>query len=289
VNRRIVLAAASALALGTFAQIDTAEAGRYRFSGGGYRARVHGSVHYSRPAYRSTYRPFVSGRIYVGPRITYYPRARYYYYPRYYYYRPVPSYYGVYSQNYYYPVQPAPRVETQTAIVAPPPRPQLPRFGVGLFGGGVSVDDKEDSDNLGVFGRLRLTPGLIVEAEVGKTTYTEDLREDRRLGASLIYEFGAYNKLAPYVRGGLGVQQADVAGEFQTRQNYGELGVGLRYAFTPNLHIGFDVRTGTRATADQDETGFEGGATARSVAPPAAGSGIEENYVSGTFWGGLYF
>ena len=290
-NRPLVFAAA--LALGTLASIETADAGRFRFSGGGG-VRVHGRVHagisYSRPAYRAPSRPWtVGGRVYVGPRYRYsygyYPRHRYYYYPRYYYYQPVPSYYGVYQQHYY-PVQPAPQV--QTAVVAPAARPQLPRFGVGLFAGGVSVDDRDDSDNVGLFGRLRLTPGLILEAEMGKTTYAEDLRVDRRLGGSLIYEIGAYNKLAPYVRAGLGVQQADVGNEFQTRQNYGELGVGLRYAFSPNFHIGFDVRTGTRATAEGEDAPATD-VRARSVVPPAEGSGVEENYVSGTFWGGLYF
>lgn len=291
-NRRIVLAAASALALGTFVEMDSAEAGRYRFSGGGrVHARVHGgvSVHWgSRPVYRPSYRRnySVGGRIYVGPRYSYYPRARYYYYPRYYYYTPVPSYYGVYQQSYY-PVQPA--VQPTVAVTAPPPRRMLPRFGVGLFAGGVSVEDQSESSDIGLLGRIRLTNGLLVEAEVGKTTYEQDLRVDRRLGGSLVYEIGAYNKLAPYVLAGIGVQQADVSGEFQTRQNFGELGVGLRYAFSPNFHVMFDVRAGTRATADSDTVEPATGTVQRSIAPPTQDSGDEEEYARARFAAVLYF
>ena len=214
-NRRFVLAA-TVVGLATLSQIQPADAGRFRFSGGGrVHARVSGgiSVGWSRPAYRPVYRPSwgVRGRIYVGPRYSYYPRYRYYHY------QPVPSYYGYYQTESYYPVQPA----AQVAVVAPAPRRQLPRFGIGLFAGGVAVEEQDDSSDLGVLARLRLTTGLLVEGELGKTTYTNDLREDRRLGASLVYEIGAYNKLAPYVLAGFGVQQANIGnGEFKSTQDF---------------------------------------------------------------------
>jgi hypothetical protein len=297
VNLRIVLLVTAAAMAGSLVQTETAEAGRYRFSGGGrVHARVGGSVgvSWARPAYRAPARSWsASGRIYAGPGVRYYPRYRYYptyryYYPRYYYYQPVPSYYGVYTQPYYYPVQPAPQPATTVAVTAPVERPDLPKLGVGLFAGGVSVEDQKDSSDIGLLGRYRITNGLIVEGELGKTTYEQDLRVDRRLGASLAYEIGAYNKLAPYVLAGLGVQQADVGGEYKSMQNFGELGVGLRYAFSPNFHMLFDVRAGTRATRSSDEppvTDF----AARQVTPPASGSGDQEDYVRARLAAVLYF
>ncbi len=282
----------AALALGTLAQSNTADA-NVRFSGGGrVHVRAHGgvSVHYSRPAYRPSYgRSWgVSGRVYVGPRYNYGYYPRYYYpYPRYYYYyTPVPSYYGVYSQSYY-PVAPAPRVEAQQQPVVVAPRPELPKLGIGLFAGGASVEgadgfDRKDSSDIGLLGRLRLTPGLLLEAEIGKTSYENDLRVDRRMGGSLVYEIGAYNKLAPYVLAGLGVQQAEVGeGQFETTQNYGELGIGLRYAVSPRFHLLFDVRAGSRNTVSSDSTGG-GDVATRSIAPPTESSPDDnENYTRG--------
>ncbi len=298
-NRRLPLLAVLGLAsLGLLASSGTADAGRYRFSGGGHvHARIGGSFHarvgggvsvrFSRPAYRSYSRPWlrnhrwgVRGHIYVGPRrhYAYYPRT--YYYPRYYYYyRPVPSYYGVYSQSYY-PVQPA---ATTTAPVAVAERPPLPKLGVGLFAGGAAVEGTDgastkDSNDVGLLGRLRLTTGLLVEAEIGKTSYQNDLRVDRRIGGSLVYEFGAYNKLAPYVLAGLGVQQAEVGdNQYTTTQDFGELGVGLRYALSEHLHVLFDVRAGSRATRSSDAMPNTDVAT-RQVTPPSASSNDNENY-----------
>lgn len=299
VNRRSLLTAAFALtSLGMLTQSETADAGRYRFSGGGrVHARVHvggPSVSYSRPAYRPYYNPRfgVSGRIYVGPRYNYYPR---YYYPTpryYYYYQPVPSYYGVYREQSYYPVQPAGPSVTAPVVVAA--RPELPKFGIGLFAGGASVEgtdgfEAKESSDVGLLGRLRLTQGLLLEAEVGKQSYESDLRVDRKMGASLVYEIGAYNKLAPYVLAGLGVQQAEVDGGFETRQNYGELGVGLRYAATPHFHILFDVRAGSRQTAESDDLRGDSDAVTRQVTPPSAISNEAENYTRGRLAAVLYF
>lgn len=292
-NRRLPLVAAAFGLASLVGSIKTADADHIRFSGGGH-VRVHGSfgggVRWSRPAYR----PYVgrswgvSGRVYVGPRYSYGYYPRYYYpYPRYYYYyQPVPSYYGVYSQPSYYPVQPATPATTAAIVVAP--KPELPKFGVGLFAGGASVEGTDgastkDSSDIGLLGRFRLTPGLLVEAEIGKTSYENDLRVDRRIGGSLVYEIGAYNKFAPYLLAGMGVQQAEVGdGQFQTRQNFGELGIGIRYAVTPHFHLLFDVRAGTRATAESDVMPQTDVAT-RSVTPPSASSGDNENYTRGRF------
>jgi hypothetical protein len=301
VNRRFALVFALGLStLATVAHVESAEAGRYRFGGGGS-ARVHVrapsggvSVSYSRsPRWYSSGRTWgVSGHVYVGPRYSYSPRYSYYpryrYYRPYYYYHPVPSYYGYYEQNYY-PVAPAPTAAPAPAIVtAPAPRRELPKFGIGLFAGGVSVEDVDESSDVGVLGRFRLTPGLLIEGELGKTSFADDLRVDRRLGASLVYEIGAYNKLAPYVLGGIGVQQADVGGSFTTTQNFAELGIGLRLALTPNLHLLFDIRAGSRASVAGDEvTPLD--QTARVVSPPSADSDESEEYTRARLAAALYF
>ena len=292
VNRRFPLIALALGFVSLVGSVETADANRFRFGGGG-RVRVHArvgvpsggvSVHYARPYYRPRATWSVGGSIYVGGG--YYPRYRYY--RPYYYYTPVPSYYGYYSTTYY-PVAPAPCGTCTTATVVAPARPELPKFGLGLFAGGVSVEDRNESSDVGALARLRLTPGLILEGEIGKQTYEESQRTDRRLGASLLYEIGAYNKLAPYVLAGIGVQQADTAGEYQTTQNFGELGIGLRWAVTPNFHLTFDVRAGSRATVSDEREPVEGGVSARSIAPPTASSNEGEEYSRARLAAILYF
>lgn len=273
---------------------EAAEAGRGRgwFGGGGGvriggRGSVSGSVnvHWSSRPRVPVYRPrgwSVGGSIYVGPR---YPRYRYY---RPYYYEPayVPSYYGA----SYYPVAPA---AAPGVVVAVPAHPELPKFGIGLFAGGVAVEDVDQSNDMGVLGRLRLgNGGFFLEGELGKTSYNDNLRVDRRLGASLIWEFGTHNRLAPYLVAGMGVQQAEVAGEFSTTQNFGELGVGVRYALTPKFHIAFDVRAGSRDSMSDGDSASTPvtGTTARTISPPSSTSADDnEGYSRARLSALLYF
>jgi hypothetical protein len=253
--------------------------GGFHASGGfhvGGGARWGGGGGWARPAYR----PWnVGGHIYVGSG-GYYPRYRYY--RPYYYETYVPSYYGA----SYYPVEPS--VQQNYAVA---PRPELPSFGIGLFGGGVQVQDVKDSSDYGLLARLRLgQSGLFVEGELGKTTYQDNVRVDRRLGASLIYEIGTENRLAPYVLAGLGVQQADVANSYTTDQSFGEIGVGLRYAITPNFHIAADIRGGSRQTVSDNSGDMPlTGTVARSVAPPTSSSNESEDYTRARLSAILYF
>jgi outer membrane protein with beta-barrel domain len=302
VTRRLPLLLGASTLVALSLGASNADAGRYRFSGGGS-VRVHGNVSvgasFSRPSYgysygyRGGYRPYsswgVRGHIYVGGGY-YYPR---YYYPRYYYYyQPVPSYYGCYNacgSSSYYPVEGA-STAPGVAVAAPPAPPELPKLGIGLYAGGVrlSNSDVNESQEVGLLGRFRLTPGLLIEGELAKTEYANNARVDRRLGASLVYEIGAYNKLAPYVLGGLGVQQAQVDGDFTTTQNFAELGVGLRYAFSPNFHLLFDVRAGTRKSVSSDApSGLN--SSARVVSPPSPDSGDSEDYTRARLAAMLYF
>ena len=248
-----------------------------------------------RPAWQPV-RWRVRGSIYVGPRYTYYPRPYYVYYPTY-----VPSYYATTS---YYPVDAGP---SQTPVYVAPARAPLPKLGIGLFAGGSAVESQDggshESDDLGLMARFRLTPGLIIEGEMGKMSYdvdgTDNIRVDRRLGASLLYEIGAYNKWAPYLLVGTGVQQADVGGgSFQTTQSYGEVGVGLRWAATPKFHITFDLRAGSRETVSSSSGDgmttpppvmAEPGVSPRTITPPAPDSDDSEEYTRGRLSAILYF
>jgi hypothetical protein len=249
------------LGLSALLHSGTAEAGRGHFSGGGrvsggvhisggahFSGSVgwHGGVRFARPAWRP--RGWFGGSVWVG----------HYYYPRPYYYYPYPEYVPSYYGGSYYPVQPMSGAPGVVAVAAPP-EPPMPTFGIGVFAGGSSVQNsqnQQDSSDLGALARLRLTPGLIVEAEIAKTTFKDTSRVDRLIGGSLIYEIGAHNTFAPYVLGGGGVQQSDVGGTFQTTQDYAELGVGIRWALSRNLHLALDVRAGRRQSVDSNNSQF---------------------------------
>ena len=293
-NRRLpVLLGALAFATLVGAS-NAAEAGHAHFHfGGGFGGSVHvgGSFHWSRPAWQP-YRYHVSGSIYVGPNYGYYPRPYYVYYPTY-----VPSYYATTS---YYPVQPeytAPGVTVVAAVRQP-----LPRFGVGLFGGGSDVGSQDGGSNqssdVGLLARFRLTDGLLVEGELGKMSYNADgvdnIRVDRRLGASLLYEIGARNSWAPYILVGTGVQQSQVGGDYNTTQDYGEVGAGLRWALTRQFHIAFDLRAGTRNSVSNDSNttmvnATPTGTSARTITPPTADSNVSEDYTRARLSAILYF
>ncbi|HEX5062412.1 MAG TPA: outer membrane beta-barrel protein [Kofleriaceae bacterium] len=286
----LVLGALVASSLGVS---GVAEAQRVRFSGGvrwsGGVSVTSGSWHFARPAW-SPSRWHVRGSIYVGPTYRYYPRPYYVYYPAY-----VPSYY---ESTSYYPVQPA-AVQAPGVVAVTPVREPLPRLGIGLFAGGSAVesqtgDSTHESDDLGLLGRFRLTPGLIIEGEIGKMTYdvdgVENARVDRRLGASLLYEIGAYNRWAPYILVGTGVQQAEVGGEFTTTQDYGEIGAGLRWAVTPRFHLALEFRAGSRGTVASDEPMLTpAGTTGRVITPPSASSDETEEDTRGRLNAILYF
>ena len=295
-NRRLPVVL-GALAFASLVGASQAEAGHARFHfGGGVRVSggVHASWHFARPAWQPT-RWHVSGSIYVGPRYTYYPRPYYVYYPTY-----VPSYYETTS---YYPVAPAYTAPGVTVVA--PVRQPLPKLGIGLFAGGSAVEDQtggaNESDDIGLLARFRITPGLVIEGEMGKMSYDVDgidnVRVDRRLGASLLYEIGAYNRWAPYILVGTGVQQADVGGgAYTTTQDYGEIGAGLRWAVTNKFHLAFDLRAGSRTTVSSDTTvntttpGAPNSSTAmRTITPPAETSDASEEYTRGRLSAILYF
>lgn len=278
----------------TLLHAGTAEAGHIRFSGGVH-VSGHVSSHFARPVFRPAWRPWrprvwVGGSVWVGSY--YYPR------PYYYSYYPYPEYVPSYS---YYPAAPTAAPGAVTAVAPPSP---LPTFGFGVFAGSTSIQDRTgETRELGILARLRLTPGLLLEAELGKDTLKGDVaacpsgvsrcdfvasgeRIDRRIGGSLIWEITPHSSLAPYVLIGGGVQQAKVssgdffASNFTTTQDFGEVGAGLRLALSRNFHLTADLRAGRRKTIDSNQ----GDVTilARTINPPSGAANDDtEDYTRG--------
>jgi hypothetical protein len=302
VTRLPLFIGASVLALALTGLSGQAEAGHAHFSGGahfgggahfsgsvhvGGGGGYHASVHWGGGGYYHPHVWGVRGHVWVGG---YHP---YYYRPYYAYYYPVPSYYG----GSYYPVESEPTYGGPSAAVAVAAEPELPKLGIGLFAGGVSTDYNTQTNtseqDIGILGRFRLTDGLLIEGELGKTSTSvngvDNVRVDRRLGGSLIYEIGARNRLAPYVLAGLGVQQANVDGDYNTTQDYGEIGVGLRYALSRNFHVTFDIRAGSRSSVSGDDTAPVTG-VAKTVTPPSSNNtDTSEDYTRARLAAILYF
>jgi hypothetical protein len=273
VNKSLLLTLALATAGSTVLAEREAAADVRVHVGGHVRIRVGGPrVHYR--VYRPRPRPVrvhVGGSIWVGGGTYYGPRFA----------EPPPShsYCDCDDGGYYGPVRPAPSV----VVSQPAPRPALPRWGLGIAAGGVSVEGQDAGDDLALIGRFRLTPGLAIEGEVGKNELADGQRVDRRLGASLVYELGAYNRWAPYGVAGIGVSQVDVGGgEYESDQRFAEIGVGLRLALSRRIHVAADIRAGSREQIGGDS----GDARAFSVAPPADES---EEYTRLRLSGLLYF
>ncbi len=163
-------------------------------------------------------------------------------------------------------------------------RPELPRWGLGVAAGGVDVQGEAAGDDLALIGRMRLTPGWSLEGEIGKSELADGSRVDRRLGASLIWELSAYNRWSPYVVGGMGVTQVNVGDDaYETTQEFGEIGVGLRWAVSPRVHLGADIRAGSRS-ASGDAMPLD--TATRAISPPADES---EEYTRARLSGVLYF
>lgn len=278
IRRSTLLVASLFTAFTGLAAFETKEASadvRIRV-GGHARVRVgggHRRVHYRvrRPA-PPRVRIHVGGAIWVGGG--YRHRVRYSA-------PPPPVVESCDCDNSYYPVVPE---SSSTAVYVAPVRPRLPRWGLGLAAGGVSVQDQDAGDDLAILGRLRLTPGLLLEGEIGKSELADGTRVDRRLGASLVYELGVYNRWAPYVVGGIGATQVEVGdGAYETSQNFAELGVGLRLAVTPKVHVAADIRAGSRSATEEP---MPLDAQYRVATPPAEES---EEYTRARLSAVLYF
>jgi hypothetical protein len=168
--------------------------------------------------------------------------------------------------QYYGPIAPAPTTYAAAVVVE---EPRLPRWGVGAFLGGVSVDGEHEGEDVGLVGQLRLTRGLLVEGEIAKNTLEDGGRVDRRMMIGLNYELGAQRRLAPYLTAGIGTSQVEVEGGWEDNQAVAEIGAGLRWRMTDRLSLFGDIRFGQRESIeDGDEPVLlPADATARSLVP----------------------
>jgi opacity protein-like surface antigen len=248
-NLSLALAAAASLfAAGSALTANDASADVRVRIGGRAHVRIGGPRVVVRPywRYHRPYRPtvYVGGHIWVGGG---------YYYERPFAQPPPPP--PIESCNcdpqYYGPIAPAPATYVSAAAVE---EPILPRWGFGVFMGGVSVDGEHEGEDVGLVGQLRLTRGLLVEGEIAKNTLENGGRVDRRMMAGLKYELGAERRWAPYLTAGLGTTQVKVDGGWEDNQAIGEVGAGLRWRLSPRLALFGDIRLGQRETVESDNT-----------------------------------
>ena len=177
-----------------------------------------------------------------------------------------------------------PGVQTPAAVYV---APALPRFGLGVAAGQLETKGGVAGSDLALLAHLRLTRSgsLELEGEVAKTALQDSTRIDRRIGGALIWNLTPRNRLVPYLLGGMGVTQVDMADDWTTDQKYGELGVGLTYKVSPRLQIGADFRAGSRTDIEHRGRMPTDG-LAREIAPPA---NEPEQYTRGRLSAMLYF
>jgi hypothetical protein len=186
-------------------------------------------------------------------------------------------------QPYYGPSQyrpaPAPVVRAR-----PAPRPLIPRFGLGVFGGGVDVEDREAGEAFGLIGRFNVGRHLALEGELSRDEIENDVRVDNRAGGALILNLLPNRRLNPYLLAGGGVLFTDVAdGQYSSRDPYGEAGIGVELKLSRRLSLSLEGRAGARRRASG---GDPGETPLRSIAPPAD---EEESYTRGRLSAMLYF
>ena len=184
----------------------------------------------------------------------------------------------------YYPLTPAPTTVYAAAAVEEPP---LPRFGIGAFLGGVSVDGEHEGEDVGLVGQFRLgQSALLLEGEIAKNTLEDGSRVDRRMMIGLDLELGKHRRLAPYLAAGLGTTQVEVEGGWEDNQAVAELGVGLRYRLSDRITLFGDLRWGSRESIDGEDGDAPAplpadGTTARTVMPDDDGESYSRMRLGG--------
>lgn len=162
----------------------------------------------------------------------------------------VPSYYvsrprPVYSQTTYVQGGYAPPAPVYIA-------PRVSRWAVGAYAGSVEVDGAPEAmPDLGIMGQFRLSPAFTLEAELSRSERSEISRVDRRVGASVLYDFSPDQTISPYILAGVGLSQTDIGeGAFLADKAYGEVGLGARLRLGHRFQLLADVRLGSRESED---------------------------------------
>lgn len=288
-KRTLIVALAAVMALPVLTSFEgSAQADRrYRVRG-----RAHVRIRTPRARIRIRRAP---ARYRVGRYRTYRPRVRYRYYrPNYRLYVGGGFSYGwryaappppaCYHDCYHTPSVRAYRTAPPQAPVAVVSRPDpLPRLGLGMFAGGMNVEDREATSDIGLIGRLRLTDSFLIEGEIAKSELEDGDRIDRRLGASLIWDLSPRSKLSPYLLIGGGAVRADIdenGNSVNADQMYGEIGAGLGWRLSDHLEISADIRAGSREVLENEAAVF-----ATTTAPIQEG----ESFTRGRLAAMLYF
>lgn len=223
--------------------------------GGHVRVRGPARVRVRRPArYRTryryrAYRPQVRYRLRIGGGFYY---GHHYGYGYRYAEPPPPCSYECGPSTYVH--RPAPQPVPVRAV-----DPRFPRFGFGLFAGGMNVEDREASSDVGLLGRFRLTRSIALEGEIAKSELEDGSRIDRRLGAALIWDLAPRSRLSPHLLVGLGAVRADINSEGTSAhadQAYGEVGVGLGWRLSSRFEISADIRAGAREATGEEPVVF---------------------------------
>jgi hypothetical protein len=200
-------------------------------SGGGY---VGGHAHWG-------------GHVHVGGAVVfgggyYYPGS---YYPMDY------GYSGYYGTGYYAPPP------------APPPAyyaPRRPVFGLGLYFGSTTIgqngDAKDTADGVGLIARLRMSPRLELEGQLGADQFAnastpEASRQDSRLGLDLLVNLSNPGGFVPFLLVGGGINVVAPQGQNSDSRNlptygYLEAGAGLSWELTPHFSLTGDLRLQAR-------------------------------------------
>jgi hypothetical protein len=295
-NRTLSIALAIAMAVPVLAAHEGSASAdrRVRVRGN---ARAHVRVRAPRARIRIRRGParYRVGRSYRGYRNYRYRPYRYRYYssPRYQLYvgggfsygwryaSPPPACYhecgpSTQVRGYYRPAAAAP------VQVVSQPAP-LPRLGIGLFAGGMNVEDREATSDVGLIGRFRLTDSFLIEGEIAKSELEDGDRVDRRLGAALVWDLSPRSRLSPQLMIGGGAVRADIddnGNSLNADQMYGEIGVGLAWRLSRSLELSADVRAGSREVLDNGND-----AVFATTSPIQE----EENYTRGRIAAMLFF
>lgn len=184
---------------------------------------------------------------------------------------PPPPSYDCDVPAYYYS---SPPPANPPVVVAPPPvvEPMGPRLGLGVFAGGVKTADTS-GDDLGIFGRFRMTRGLALEGELSRTR--SDAGDTRRIGGGLVWDLSSRSSISPQLLGALGSWDGSA---------YAEVGAGLTWRLTDRLHIAGDLRAGAHDVNQPDAVAFGG-----SGQPVDTGSNPPERYTRARLAAILYF
>jgi hypothetical protein len=119
-------------------------------------------------------------------------------------------------------------------------------LGFGAEVGRVQAESGPVGDQRGLFGRVTLIGPLDLQLDYAKATYEGD-RDDQRFGAGLRLEPFHLGHWIPALWAGIGVLDVD-APEWQGQLGFSELGLGIVYAFTDNVRVELDLRTGHQDT-----------------------------------------